>query len=64
VLHVFHAPVWVTWLILAALPVILGAVLYFFGEDGPDNMIQHYSSEDDEPPDGSDGEPDDLLAAA
>lgn len=59
----FHAPVWATWLILAALPVILGTVLYFWGEERPDNTVVHHH--DDEPPDSADGdEPGDVLLAA
>jgi len=52
-----------TWLIigiLAALPFVLGIVLWRWGAEEPDNGYVHSSGED-EP--GSDDEPDVMLAA-
>ena len=52
---------WLTIGILAALPLVLGIVLWRWGGEEPDNGVVHEQCPDD-PPDRS-GEPDLLIAA-
>lgn len=42
-------PIWADILVLAALPVILGAVLWIWGEEHADNTTVHESGGDEEP---------------
>jgi hypothetical protein len=55
------AHTWLTIGILAALPLVLGIVLWKWGGEEPDNGVVH-EQENGDPP-GRSGEPDLLIAA-
>jgi hypothetical protein len=62
---VLRAPEWLT-LLIAILPIllILGLVLWRFGEDNPDNSTVHHSEDDGDPGEDKPPERYDVPVAA